>query len=151
MGSHPERVDGCAVCNSLKALTPERTLWESDEWIAGSMLDVPGWIILATKRHAEGAWSLDDAEAAAFGTVAREIAQTLKDVTSAERIHQAAMGEVALHYHIGFLPRRAGQTPVFDSTELVRRASDEQDLAATLNVERLFKETLAAGRGTMAN
>src|SRR3546814_11678741 len=126
---------GCSICEYIKNLTPDRVLWEDEYWLGGALLDVPGWIMVMTKRHVEGIWSLNDAEAARFGPMMRDIAGVIKDITGAERVHYAAMGEVALHYHNAILPRLPGQTPVWDSMNMVTRAHDDADAVAARDME----------------
>src|SRR3546814_2948704 len=82
---------GCSICEYIKNLTPDRVLWEDEYWLGGALLDVPGWIMVMTKRHVEGIWSLNDAEAARFGPMMRDITGVIKDITGAERVHYAAM------------------------------------------------------------
>lgn len=132
----------CSVCQYMERLTPDRILWEDDYWIGGALLDVPGWIMVMTKRHAEGIWSLSDEEAVRFGPMMRDIAGVLKDVTGAERIHYAAMGEVAPHYHNAIMPRLLGQKPVWDSMDMVVRARADADAQASRDIELILQEKL---------
>src|SRR3546814_9051368 len=94
--------------------------------------------MVMTKRHVEGIWSLNDAEAARFGPMMRDITGVIKDITGAERVHYAAMGEVALHYHNAILLRLPGQTPVWDSMDMVTRAHDDADAVAARDMERVL-------------
>lgn len=135
-------VSGCAICDNLKKLTPERIVWEDNHWIISGLLDVPGWLLVMTKRHVEGTWSLNDDEAAGMGRLMRDACGAVKRMTGAERVHYTAAGEVALHYHTGILPRLPGQTPVFDSMELVRRAKEIADPAAAIDMEKILTDAL---------
>jgi diadenosine tetraphosphate (Ap4A) HIT family hydrolase len=135
-------VAGCSVCDYLRKLTPDQTILQNEHWIAGPMLDVPGWVMLMTRQHREGVWSLSDAEAASLGTMARDIAGALVKTVGAERVHMAAQGEVALHYHCGLLPRRPGETPVFNSMDLVTRAEHAADPAEARAVAARLAEYL---------
>lgn len=133
----------CGICNYLKQLQPERTLWEDEYWVCGPLLDVPGWTMVMTRRHVEGLWSLSDEEAVRFGLIMRDIAEVVKDVTGAQRVHFAAMGEVAPHYHNAILPRLADEEPVWDSMAMVERARITADLDAALPIEAMLRARLA--------
>src|SRR3546814_5413535 len=100
--------------------------------------------MVMTKRHVERIWSLNDAEAARFGPMMRDITGVIKDITGAERVHYAAMGEVALHYHNAILPRLPGQTTVWDSMDMGTRANDEDDAVAARDMERGLAGRLGA-------
>ncbi len=134
----------CSICSYLNDLPSERILWEDEYWICGPLLDVPGWTMVMTRRHAEGIWSLSDAEASRFGPLMRDIAQTVKAVTGAQRVHFAAMGEVAPHYHNAILPRRPGEQPVWDSMALVTRAAADADPHAASHIEKALRAQLGA-------
>ncbi len=143
-------IPGCSVCQYMENLSQDRILWEDDYWIGGALLDVPGWVMVMTKRHVEGIWALSDEEAVRFGPMMRDIAGTLKDVTGAERIHYAAMGEVAPHYHNAILPRRPGETPVWDSMAMVARAKEDADPVGSRAIEDRLRESLGPFRRNLA-
>jgi diadenosine tetraphosphate (Ap4A) HIT family hydrolase len=136
----------CAVCHYMLDLPRHRILWEDEFWICGTLLDVPGWTMVMTKRHAEGIWSLNDDEAIRFGPMMRNVARVVKDVTGAERIHYAAMGEHSLHYHNAVLPRLAGEVPIWDSMDMVARARALADPLAALEMEESIQQRLSQYR-----
>ena len=142
MADRDEGKEVCGICAYLRDLPAERIVWEDDYWICGGLLDVPGWTLVMTKRHTEGIWSLDDEEAARFGPMMRDIAGVVKEATGAERIHYAAMGEIAPHYHNAILPRLPGEVPVWDSNALVTRAEGNGDPVAALRIELELKDRL---------
>ncbi len=137
-----EIATACGICQFRQQLDPSTILREDDHWLAAPLLDVPGWAIIMTKRHAEGIWTLTDEEAARLGPMLRDIAGAVKQVTGAERVHHAAMGEVALHYHAAILPRLPGQKPVWESMNMVARAQVDANPDAALNMGKRLREHL---------
>lgn len=143
-------IPGCSVCQYMENLSKDRILWEDNYWIGGALLDVPGWVMVMTKRHVEGIWALSDEEAVRFGPMMRDIAGALKDITGAERIHYAAMGEVAPHYHNAILPRLPGGKPVWDSMAMVARAQEDANPDASRTIEDMLRERLGSFRSNLA-
>ncbi|WP_404478819.1 HIT family protein [Novosphingobium sp. BL-52-GroH] len=132
----------CTVCAMVAASDRSSVIWEDENWIATTMLDVPGWLLVMTRRHVDGVWSLNAAEASSFGPILRDLAQATKAATGAERTHLAAQGERALHFHYMILARTADGTPVFDSHEISRRAALDADAPRARAFEAGLREAL---------
>ena len=111
----------CHICARFGKAAAEDLAWSDDNWVAGNILGVPGWVMVATRQHTEGSWALTDAQAASMGSVLRSITAAVKQVADAERVHLIAQGETALHFHYLIIARRKGETPIFDGGELGRR------------------------------
>lgn len=142
MADEAQVTAACSICQFMWDLDPGAILWEDDYWVCASFMEVPGWTMVMTKHHAEGIWGLSDEEAVRFGPMMRDIAAVVKDATGAERIHYAAMGEVALHYHNAILPRLPGQKPVWDSMALVARAQTDADPDAAEELKNVLRREL---------
>lgn len=142
MVDRAEGAAACSICQFMQDLDPKAVLWEDEYWICAPLLDVPGWTLVMTRRHAEGIWALSDEEAVRFGPMMRDITNVVKQVTGAERVHYAAMGEVALHYHNAILPRLPGQKPVWDSLDMVARAQKDADPQESSRTEAILRERL---------
>jgi diadenosine tetraphosphate (Ap4A) HIT family hydrolase len=142
MTDEAQVAEACSICQFMQGLDPGAILWEDDYWVCASFMQVPGWTMVMTKRHAEGIWGLNDEEAVRFGPLIREIAAVVKDAIGAERIHYAAMGEVALHYHNVILPRLPGQKPVWDSMALVDRAHTDAEPEAAEDMKNVLSRRL---------
>lgn len=101
----------CKIC-SMEGAGPESTIFRDTYWAAGigPGMDVPGWIVLRTVRHAELITGLDDAEAETLGGHARHLAAAIAEATGAPLVYQMAFGENHPHYHVLFTARTA-ETP----------------------------------------
>jgi diadenosine tetraphosphate (Ap4A) HIT family hydrolase len=66
---------------------------------------VPGWLLLVTNRHVPGPAHFDDAEAREFGLILRYTEKLLEELTGAERVYTAALGESSPHFHAHLVPR----------------------------------------------
>lgn len=133
-------VHECVICDYVRSLPPEKHLWDDDDWLAGPVMDVPGWVMIMTKRHAEGTWALNDAEAASFGIVLRDLMGLIKELTGAPRLHYMVAGEAVLHYHTVIIPRLEDQVPIWATADLVRRGQELADPpAANAMTERLLE------------
>jgi diadenosine tetraphosphate (Ap4A) HIT family hydrolase len=124
----------CPLCSAISQAEPQEVAFENQWWIALTLLDVPGWLRVMTKRHAEGPWDLTQDEAIALGPVLRVLSRAVKDATGAERIHTVSFGEGALHYHYGLLPRRRQETPMFSGAPLLERSKSTVDPVAARNI-----------------
>ncbi len=92
--------DGCAVC-AMDQIDEASVVFRDELWAAEIMpgAEVPGWIVLRARRHAERITGLDDAESAAFGRRARDLAAALTDVTGAPTSYLLAFCESHAHFH----------------------------------------------------
>jgi diadenosine tetraphosphate (Ap4A) HIT family hydrolase len=126
--------ESCPLCTAISRATPEEIAFEDELWIALTLLDVPGWLRVMTKRHAEGPWSLTEGEALAMGPVLKSISRAMIGATRAERIHTVSFGEGALHYHYALLPRRPQETPVYSGAPLLERSKSTADLPAARKI-----------------
>jgi diadenosine tetraphosphate (Ap4A) HIT family hydrolase len=62
-------------------------------------MEVPGWFVLRTRRHAETIAGLDDAEADALGRRMRTLVAAVAEVTGAPATYQLVFGEDNRHFH----------------------------------------------------
>jgi diadenosine tetraphosphate (Ap4A) HIT family hydrolase len=112
-------------------------------WAARSLLDVPGWLFLATKDHVEFTWNLTDAQAASLGVVLRSLSGALREASGAERVHVIGLGETAPHFHLALLGRRPGEEPAFTGAPLGERASTAADPERARAITGKVREALA--------
>jgi diadenosine tetraphosphate (Ap4A) HIT family hydrolase len=115
-------VHNCHICARFGAAKAEDLAWSDEHWVAGAILGVPGWVMVATREHTEGSWALSDDQVAGMGSVLRSLTSAVRQVAGAERVHMIAQGETALHFHYLIMARRPGEVPVFNGAELGRRA-----------------------------
>ena len=133
----------CHVCEAVASPAPGSVVLDEDAWLAYNIADVPGWIMLASREHVEGAAGLGDGAASSFGPIARRIDRAVRAATGAERVHLVFLGDTARHFHLGFFPRQAGESGLFDTARL------GSDVGALKDPERAAPIT-AAIAGTLA-
>ena len=95
----------CILCAALES---ERPLWRNELWTVRHIegpWGLAGWMQMVASRHVAGLAAMNDAEAASFGPTLRWLEKTLLDVTGAERIYTAALGELVPHLHVHMVPR----------------------------------------------
>jgi histidine triad (HIT) family protein len=67
-----------------------------------------GHLIVEPRRHAPGLADLTDAEARSVGSWSARASRALRDVTGAEHVYAAAIGDAVPHLHVQLLPRFPG-------------------------------------------
>jgi diadenosine tetraphosphate (Ap4A) HIT family hydrolase len=87
-------------------------IYRDGNWsvFAPAEFEVPGWLILQLRRHAEGAKGMSDEEASSFGPVLARVAAAVEEVAAAERVYTVAFGENSAHWHV-LLAARGAQVP----------------------------------------
>jgi diadenosine tetraphosphate (Ap4A) HIT family hydrolase len=98
----------CLICQQEQA-DASLTVFTDDLWAAQVIagFDVPGWIILRLRRHAEGLPALDHRELETFGRRARDVVAAVAETTSAVATYLLAFGEAHPHFHVLITPRTA--------------------------------------------
>ncbi len=67
--------------------------------------EVPGWVVLRVRRHAERITGLDDAELSTFARRARDLVAAVTAVTGAPTTYLLVFGENYPHFHALITPR----------------------------------------------
>ena len=98
----------CLICHQEQA-DPDDVVFADDDWSAGVIAgyDVPGWVVLRLRRHAEGFGQLTGAELAQFGRRARDTVAAVSTVTNAAATYLIIFGEANPHLHALITPRTA--------------------------------------------
>ncbi len=139
--------DRCLLCTALKS---ERPLWQNDLWSVRHIEQpwgLAGWMQMVARRHVAGIVAMNDAEAATFGPTLRWLEKTLLEVSGAQRIYTAALGEAVPHLHVHMVPRYVSMPndaqgwPVFD---LQRAAKAGEVSVPSERVEKLSRAYAAA-------
>ena len=104
--------DTCPICRWV-AEPGDEAVFDDAGWRAGVLpgLEVPGWIVLALKRHATSTSELSAEEAARLGVLVVELSSAIERATAAERVYVQAWGEQARHVHV-LLAARGAEVPV---------------------------------------
>jgi diadenosine tetraphosphate (Ap4A) HIT family hydrolase len=122
----PERE--CAIC-ALEHVDEASIVFRDELWAAEIKpgLEVPGWIILRARRHAERITGLDDAESDTFGRRARDLAAALADVTGAPATYLIAFCENHAHFHALITARGADVPQDRRSADILKLLEDHRD------------------------
>ena len=103
-------VDGCFSCDVLRGavVPPGGMIYEETYWAVSHGLNpiaLPGWLIVAPRRHCEHIAELTGEEMTAFGPLLRQTTRALTRVAQPAKIHIYSMGEVVKHVHFYVVPR----------------------------------------------
>ncbi len=101
--------DGCAICAMVQAEPAKGWAYQDESWVGGTLagLEVPGWIVLALRRHAVETAPLSEREAADLGVAIRLVSAAVADAAGAERVYLQAYGEIERHWHLLIAARGA--------------------------------------------
>jgi diadenosine tetraphosphate (Ap4A) HIT family hydrolase len=139
------REHDCAICEFTTTQAP---IHEDEHWFAGVLagLEVPGWVVLALKRHATSAAELSHEEASTMGPLVAEISAAVEAATDAQRVYLLAYGEHAPHFHV-LLAARGVEVPVEHRHAAFwdHRASYVDQAAAQKISERVRQSLLDSG------
>ncbi|MCB8913908.1 hypothetical protein KUG88_27770 [Rhodococcus rhodochrous] len=99
MSDNAPRPD-CLMC--VQEESGQDSIVFRDELWAGEIvsgMEVPGWFVLRTRRHAERILGLDDPELVTLGRRARDLTAAVTDVTGAPATYLMVFGENHKHFH----------------------------------------------------
>ena len=100
---------GCEICEREGSEQEPVGGWvlRTERWSAcvAPGFEVPGWLFLELRRHAEGPMGMDQAEAAELGPLLARLTGAIQAATGAERVYVVAYGELFPHFHLALLPR----------------------------------------------
>ena len=93
-------MDECLLC-TMESTDEDVVMFRDDLWAAEVVpgYDVPGWIILRARRHAERITGLNEVELATFAQRSRDVVAAVTDVTGAPVTYLMIFGENYPHFH----------------------------------------------------
>ena len=101
--------ESCALCATELSSTEPPGGWvlRTELWSASVFegFEVPGWLFLQLRRHAEGPMGMLPEEAAELGGHLVELTSAIQAVTHAEKVYVLAYGEAYPHFHLVLHPR----------------------------------------------
>ncbi|ADP83677.1 hypothetical protein [Pseudofrankia inefficax] len=100
------RHDVCLLCATEDA-EDSSVVFRDELWAAEVLpgYEVPGWIILRARRHAERITGLSDEELDSFGRRARDLVAAVSEVMDAPSTYLLVFGENYPHFHVLVAPR----------------------------------------------
>ena len=92
--------ESCLICG-MESSDHESVIFRDDLWAAeiGPGMEVPGWFVLRTRRHAELITGLHDAEVDGLGRRLRALVAAVAAATRAPATYQFVFLENNRHYH----------------------------------------------------
>ncbi|MDQ3757334.1 MAG: hypothetical protein M3394_05760, partial [Actinomycetota bacterium] len=101
---HPTPMSSCVICERETTDEEPAGGWvlRTDLWSAcvAPGFEVPGWLFLELRRHAEGPMGMEDAEAGELGVLLARLSAAAQAATGAERVYALAYGELFAHFHM---------------------------------------------------
>lgn len=134
----------CAICAMVDDEPAAGWAYEDDSWVAGTLpgLEIPGWIVLALRRHAIEAAPLTAGEAADLGQAIGRVSAAVESVTGAERVYLQAYGELERHWHLLISARGAEIPPEHRHVQFFVNRQRYVDPEAARRVVDRVRETL---------
>jgi diadenosine tetraphosphate (Ap4A) HIT family hydrolase len=104
-------------------------LWQDDRWrlCQWEGYEVPGWLFLELRRHAEGLWSLNRQEREELGDLLWRTSLALRKWEGCEKVYAVAFGENVPHFHVLLVARTEETPPSHRGGTLVTRAGAMRD------------------------
>jgi histidine triad (HIT) family protein len=104
-----------------------------------------GQLLVEPLRHAPGLADLNDAEARAVGWWCARASRALRDVSGAEHVYAAVLGDGVQHLHVHLLPRFPGTPREYWGTHVNKWPKARRGNAAEIGVlVQELREYLAA-------
>lgn len=145
----PAPYTACEICRREAAEHEPLGGWvlRTEHWSAcvGPGFEVPGWLFLELRRHAEGPMAMDPAEAGEVGHHLVELSDAIRAATGAEKVYVVAFGEVYAHFHLLLLPRMPFAPPEETGPALLLRRQDLLDGPASAEMALRVCRALSGG------
>ncbi|MBC7794238.1 MAG: HIT family protein [Clostridia bacterium] len=129
-------VTACAECAYLQgegafAGYPRRDI---GSFVVHAKIDraaVPGWLVIAPRRHLEALTALTEDEAASLGPLIKRCSAALEKVTQTAKVYVASFNEALAHVHIHVIARPANFAPTGPHIFMNQTAVETSELIAT--------------------
>lgn len=135
----------CLMCD-MEDTDESNIIFRDELWSAEVVpgFEVPGWIVLRTRRHAERITGLNDEELAALGHHARDVVAAVTEVTNAEATYMVAFGEAFPHFHMLITPRGAQVPPERRGGDIMKLKGEESDPVRAREVATAIRAAYSA-------
>ena len=134
----------CLICATEDA--PEgAVVFRDDLWAAEVVpgYEVPGWVFLRARRHAELLTGLDPSELATLGFRARDLVAAMAEVTGAPAVYLLGFGENYRHFHMLITARGADVPPDRRTCEILKLRGERLDRAVSLSLVPALRSAYA--------
>ncbi len=134
----------CLICAS-EDIAQDAVVFRDELWAAEVVpgYDVPGWVILRARRHAELLTGLNPQELATLGVRARDLVAAIADVTAASATYLLGFGENYRHFHL-LVAARGEDVPADRRTgEILKLREERADRAAALRLVPALRSAYA--------
>lgn len=141
----------CPICG-LEQADADTTVFCDERWAAHVVpgYDVPGWVILRVRRHAERITGLDADELATFAQRAQDLTAAVAEATAAPATYLMVFGENYPHFHALIAARGTDVPPELRGGNLVRLRTERADAAAALALIPPMRAAYQARTGSSA-
>lgn len=146
------RPSGCLLCATED--TDDASIVFRDELWAAEIVpgyEVPGWVILRARRHAERITSLSDDELDSFGRRARDLVAAVSDVMDAPATYLLVFGENYPHFHALIVPRGAEVPEDRRAGDILKLRLDSADPASARRLVPALRAAFAHDRPRSAS
>jgi histidine triad (HIT) family protein len=139
-------MDDCIFCKIINNQIPSYKVYEDDDILA--FLDAnpmaKGHTLVIPKKHIQDIFEMDDGTLAKMASVARAIAEKMKNSFGAEGVNLyhasgASAEQTVFHAHLHVIPRRAGDSICFNCAASHKEKLSEDDfkeILSKLKIER---------------
>lgn len=144
----------CAIVHGAHA-TVGGTIWETPHFHVHQDVGyaIPGFVIIATRRHIISVADFNDAEADEFALLMRQVRRAQRVVLDVEHVYFFYNEDTRHHFHLWMLPRHAWMKEFGEGAEgmraallhLASRKPDEDDIEATRCAAIQLKDCLTQG------
>jgi diadenosine tetraphosphate (Ap4A) HIT family hydrolase len=119
----------CLICRQ-ESVDPELEVFVDDRWAAGVVegYEVPGWIVLRSRRHVVGLGGLNAEDLATFGRRARDLSAAIVEAAGVEVTYLMIFGEANPHFHALLVPRAEDTPPDRRTGEILKLRYERADL-----------------------
>ena len=141
-------MEGCEICQreASDEEPPGGWVLRTEHWSAcvAPGFEVPGWLFLELRRHAEGPMAMDSAEAGELGGLLARLSGAVQSATGAERVYVLAFGELYPHFHLLLVPRMPYAPPEEAGPALFLRRTELADPPAAAEMALRICRQVAA-------
>lgn len=144
--------DGCLLC-ATEDCDEADIVFRDELWAAEivSGYEVPGWVILRVRRHAERLTGLSTAELDVYGYRLRDLVAAVSDVMAAPVTYQLVFGENYPHFHVLVTPRGDDVPADRRAGDLLKLRLERSNLAAARQQVPAMREAYAQQQHTATN